>query len=50
MFSHERLVKEIEAVPFYEGIDAQEVAAKVDELMQIGRTKKAACTGCLIPK
>lgn len=40
MFSHERLVNEIEAVPFYEGIDAQEVAAKVDELMQIGRTKE----------
>ena len=40
MFSHERLVKEIEAVPFYEGIDAQEVAAKVDELMQIGQTKE----------
>lgn len=38
MFSYERLVDTIHEVPTYKGIDAKEVAEKLNELMQIGKT------------
>ena len=38
MFTYERLVQNLQDVPTFPGIDAQEIADKLNELMQIGKT------------
>lgn len=40
MFTYERLVQNLQDVPTFPGIDAQEIADKLNELMQIGRTSE----------
>lgn len=40
MFTYERLTQAIDQVPAYPGIDPQEVADKLNELMQIGLTSE----------
>lgn len=38
MFTYERLIREVQQIPEYPGIDPQEVADMLNELMQIGLT------------
>ena len=44
MFSKERLLKELDQTPSYEGIDPLELAEKLSALFEIGKTPEGGVT------